>query len=277
MKSAHFGTLAALLLAGGAAAADAVVEESAWTEHYPVTSPAAQLVIDNIWGGVRVRTGNVDRISITISERRSAPSPELFELSKSVLFLDTRADASGVAIYVGHREKHWQRANRCNDCRVDYQFDVVVPNGATVDVRTVLDGRVVVTGDLGTVSAGNVNGPIRVDGLSNCGHVANVNGPIELDFADRPASDCSIETINGDITLTVPADAGIDMALDLFNGRIVSDLDVEPVALPATVEHVTDNGRQAYRIEKPAGLRVGAGGPSYRISSMNGDVRIRKL
>ena len=84
-----------------------------------------------------------------------------------------------------------------------------------------------------------------------------------------------IESINGDITLAMPGDAGIDMALDLFNGRVVSELEVEPVALPVSVEYVADNGRHSYRIEQPAGLRVGAGGPSYRISSLNGDVRIR--
>jgi hypothetical protein len=83
--------------------------------------------------------------------------------------------------------------------------------------------------------------------------------------------------VNGDITLTVPDDAGLDVAFDLFNGRLVSELEAEPVALPATIEHLTNNGSHLYRIEKPAGLRVGAGGPSYRISSLNGDVRIRKL
>ena len=278
MNALRYGALAGILLAGHVvAAADTVVQENAWTEHYPVSIPAASLAIDNIWGSVRVRSGDVDRISVTISERRAAPSAELFDRSMTMYFLDTRADEGGVSIHVGGADRNWRQMNRCTGCRVDYQFDVIVPPGTNVDVGTIVDGRVTVSGDLGTVSASNVNGPIDVDGLKNCARVASVNGPIDLDFAGTPGSDCTIESINGDITLAMPGDAGIDMALDLFNGRVVSELDVEPVALPATIEAISDNGRHAYRIEQPAGLRVGAGGPSYRISSLNGDVRIRKL
>lgn len=267
--------LGALLAA--TAAAEPVVQEHAWTEQYAVSATAPRLSIDNVWGSVNVRTGDVDQITVNISERRSAPSAELFERSMAIYFLDTDADDRGVAIRVGHEERNWQEFNSCNNCRVDYQFDVLVPEGTNVDVGTVVDGRVSISGNLGTVSASNVNGPIDVDGLDNCARVENVNGPIRLEFAKGPVADCTIESVNGDITLAVPGDAGLDVAFDLFNGRIVSELDVEPVALPATVEHIAENGGHRYRIEKPAGLRVGAGGPSYRVSSLNGDVRIRKL
>ncbi len=277
MKPRTSVALLGALLAGTSAASEPVIQENAWTEHYPVSAAAPRFAIDNVWGSIKVRTADVDQITVNINERRAAPSEELFERSMAIYFLDTDADDHGVAIRVGHDERNWQEFNRCNNCRVDYQFDVIVPEGTDVDVGTVVDGRVEVSGRLGTVSASNVNGPIDVDGLRNCARVENVNGPIRLDFAMGPASDCTIESVNGDITLAVPGDAGLDVAVDLFNGRIVSELEVEPVALPATVEHLTDNGSHLYRIEKPAGLRVGAGGPSYRISSLNGDVRIRKL
>ena len=74
----------------------------------------------------------------------------------------------------------------------------------------------------------------------------------------------------------MPGGAGIDLALDLFNGHLVSELQVDPLELPATVEQTLHDGRNRYRIEKPAGIRLGGGGPSYRISSLNGDVRIEK-
>jgi hypothetical protein len=265
------------LLVGTGAAAETVIQENAWTEHYPVSAAVPHLTIDNVWGSVNVRTADVDRITVNINERRSAPNERLFEHSMAIYFLDTDADDQGVVIRVGNEERNWQEFNRCNNCRVDYQFDVLVPEGTDIDVGTVVDGRVEVSGAFGTVSASNVNGPIEVDGLRNCARVENVNGPIRLEFAAGPASDCTIESVNGDITLTVPDDAGLDVAFDLFNGRLVSELEAEPVALPATIEHLTNNGSHLYRIEKPAGLRVGAGGPSYRISSLNGDVRIRKL
>jgi hypothetical protein len=276
MNASKYCIAISTLLCGGASIAETIVQNNMWTEHFPVAVPAPRLTIENIWGSINVRTDDVNSVSVTISESRSAPTAELFDRSMSMYFLDTQADAGSVAIYVGGADRDWQQLNRCTGCRVDYQFDVVVPPGTDVDLSTVIDGRVSVSGDLATVSAGNVNGPIDVEGLTNCAHVENVNGPIELDFSGAPDSDCRIETINGDITLVVPGDAGIDMALDLFNGRVISELEVEPISLPATVEYAADNGRHSYRIEKPAGLRLGAGGSSYRISSINGDVRIRK-
>ena len=277
MKPRSTVALLGTLLAGTAAATEPVVQENSWSEHYPVSTGTAHLTIDNIWGNVNVRTADVDGITVNINERRSAPSEKLFERSMQIYFLDTESDEQGVTIHVGTDSHEWMPINRCKGCRVDYQFDVVVPEGTDIEVGTVIDGRVVVAGRPGTVSASNVNGPIDVDGLRNCARVENVNGPIRLQFAAGPASDCSIDTVNGDITLAVPDDAGLDVAFDLFNGQIVSELEIEPVALPATVEQVVDDGSHHYRIEKPAGLRVGAGGPSYRISSLNGDVRIRKL
>jgi len=68
----------------------------------------------------------------------------------------------------------------------------------------------------------------------------------------------------------------MDIALDLFNGDVSSQLTVGPLELPATIEHTMENGHEQYRIQQLSGLRIGAGGPTYSISSINGDVRIQK-
>ena len=98
-----------------------------------------------------------------------------------------------------------------------------------------------------------------------------------LGFADAPGENCSIETINGDITLSMPGDAGFDVTMDLFNGRMLTQLPVSPLAMPARVEHIETGGRHQYRIEQHAGVRIGAGGPTFTISSMNGDIRIQGI
>jgi DUF4097 and DUF4098 domain-containing protein YvlB len=151
-----------------------------------------------------------------------------------------------------------------------------VPPGANIDVGTVLDGRVDVQGVTGSVSASNVNGPVKVLAIRECASIGSVNGQVDVGFATSPVKDCSIETINGDITLDVPEGTGLNIALDLFNGDVSTQLLVSPLDLPATIEHTLENGHDQYRIQKSSGLRIGAGGPTYSISSMNGDVRIQK-
>ena len=265
-----------VLFTGAANSAMPISEEKAWTETYTVSDTAPHLEISNIWGGVRVRTGKSGEITVSVTEVRSAPDQALFELSLERINLDIEADNNGVSILVGDREERWRRMDRCKGCRVDYQFDVVVPADAVVDVGTVMDGLVDVKGVEGVVSASNVNGRIHVDDINNCDSISSVNGRVEIGFTRAPVRDCSIETINGDITLDVPANTSLDVTMDLFNGDIRSDFPVDPLSLPATVEHVTKDGQNQYRIQQLSGIRIGAGGPTYTIASMNGDVRIQK-
>ena len=275
-KPVTIGLLALLVLADNAAAT--VTDQRTWSQSFPVSAAAPRLLIDNIWGNVRVRVGAAREIAVTVDEKRSAPSQDLFELSKQTLFLDVQADGESVAMVVGKPDDPTvrPRVNRCRGCRVDYQFEVTVPPGTQIDVRTVTDGGIDVAGGGGPVSASNVNGPVAVQDLQDCTAIESVNGAVEVSFARAPSRDCSIKTINGDITLTVPGGTGLDAALSVMQGSVVSEFDLEPLALPAKIDQHKEDGRFVYHIEQAAGIRLGAGGPTFNIESLNGDLRIRK-
>jgi len=276
MKTATNFLIALALLSAAAASAAPVEEQKTWKDTYTVDTASPNLRIDNIWGGVKVRTGKSGQISVTAIELRSAPDKERFDRSFEAIRLDIKADINGVSFIVGNRDERWHRMDDCKGCRLDIQFEVLVPPGTIVDVGTVMDGRIDIEGVSGIVSASNVNGPVKVDGITECDSIESVNGKVDVGFASSPVSNCTIETINGDITLDVPEGAGLDIELDLFNGKVSSQLMAGPLDLAATVEHTVENGRNQYRIQKLSGLRIGAGGPTYSISSMNGDVRIQK-
>src|SRR4051812_12789608 len=275
-KQLAIGMLALLALADNAAAT--VTDQKTWSQSFPVTAAAPRLLIDNIWGNVRVRVGAAREIAVTVDEKRSAPSQELFELSKQTLFLDVQADGEGVAMVVGKPDDPSvrPRVNRCRGCRVDYQFEVTVPPGTQIDVSTVTDGTIDVAGGGGAVNASNVNGPVAVKDLQDCSAIESVNGAVEVSFARAPSHDCSIKTINGDITLTVPGGTGLYAALSVMQGSVVSEFDLEPLALPAKIDQRKEEGHFVYHIEQAAGIRLGTGGPTFNIESLNGDLRIRK-
>jgi len=265
-----------VLLTGTVAAANRVEESRTWTESFAVTRSAPALEISNIWGDVTVRAGKTGEISVTIYEQRSAPDQNRFELSLKYLQLNTEADENAVSLYVGHRDRNWHGNNRCRGCRVEYSFDVVVPADTLLDVGTVNDGRIDVAGVTGVVTASNVNGPVSVSGLDNCAALESVNGEVSASFAHAPDQDCDIETVNGDIVLSMPEKAGLNVAMDLFNGRMKTELPVDPLAIPARVEESRSDGHYRYRIEQPAGVSIAGGGPTFTISSINGDIRIQK-
>ena len=156
------------LLLSTAVAAEPVTKSRVWTENYLVTASAPHLTISNIWGTVRVRPGPSGQITVTVDETRTAPDQERFDRSLEILKLDIEADASGVTIVVGEPTRRWLSRDPCRGCRVDYQFEVTVPKGTKLDVGTVLDGKIDVSGVAGTVSASNVNGPISVHELRDC-------------------------------------------------------------------------------------------------------------
>ncbi len=274
-QAAGIGLLA--LLAFGSGTAHAVSDQKTWSQTYPVTAAVPRLRVDNIWGNVRVRTGAAREIAVTVDERRSAPTDELFERSKRVIFLDVQADSNGVSMIVGKRdEREVSRNDRCRGCRVDYQFEVTVPRGTQIDVSTVTDGGIEVAGAAGSVNASNVNGPVAVKDLQECSQIESVNGAVEVSFARAPSRDCTIKTVNGDITLAVPGGAGFDAALSMMQGKVTSDFDLEPLSLPAKVEQSKEDGRFVYRVEQATGVRLGNGGPTFSIESVNGDLRIRQ-
>ena len=274
----HMGIGLLALLAVVNVASAAVTDQKTWTDKYPVTAATPKLLIDNIWGNVRVRKGAAREIAVTVSEKRSAPTQELFDLSKETIYLDVEADAAGVSLVVAKPERMMGlgRRDRCRNCRVEYQFEVTVPSGTDVDVSTVTDGGIDVAGTGGPVNASNVNGPVAARDLQDCAQIESVNGAVDVSFARSPSRDCSIKTINGDITLTVPGSAGLDAALSMMHGKIESEFDLEPLALPAKVEQRNEGGRFVYHVAQAAGIRLGKGGPTFSIESLNGDLRIRK-
>ena len=192
------------LLLSTALAAQEITESRAWTERFPVSGPEPRLKISNIWGTVRVRPGPAGQITIAVDERRSAPDQERFDRSLQLLNTDIGAAADSVEIIVGEPTRNWRRTDPCRGCRVDYQFDVTVPEGTRLELGTVLDGAIDVSGVTGTVSASNVNGPIKVYQARNCGSLESVNGAMDVRFDQAPAANCDIETINGDISLVLP-------------------------------------------------------------------------
>src|SRR5690606_4217701 len=199
--------LATLCLGAGAALAAPVTEERSWTESYTVTGASPRLEVSNIWGSVQVRVGPPGRITASVTESRSAPDRERFERSKERLRLSIEADASGVSFVVGGRSGHRERWNDCRGCRVDYQFDIEVPPDTVVDVGTVMDGTVDIRGVAAAIRASNVNGPVTIAEVGDCKAVNSVNGPVTVGYSRAPVEDCRIETVNGDVTLIVPAQA----------------------------------------------------------------------
>ena len=257
--------------------ADPVVEENQWRKEFPVNTDMPLLKIDNIWGDIRVRSANQSFIEVSVSERLYASNQSDFDQLKTLIPFIESAEENSVSFQIGERD-HWQshRFRNCRRCRIDYNFDVVVPPRTVIDVSTVNDGKIEIVDVTGAISANNINGPISIEGLQQCDKVKSINDNIKLAFAGSPQSDCYIKTINGNISAILPPDSHFNAELTFRNGQVYSQFELIPQPSAAIIDHRQDNSRHIYRVEQSSVVQIGQGGSTLSFDTLNGDIRINK-
>lgn len=240
-----------------------------------------RLVVDNVHGSITVRSHAGPSVVMQAHETVLAKRPELLERARDEVRLEQTAENGEVVLYVDgpFRDRHDRNSWRGHEdpgYRVAYDFDILVPVGIELDLRTVNDGDIDVEDVGGPVTIRNVNGSIDVRGASGAAQVRTVNGPITIAF-DQPASaDSSVETINGDVIVSFPPPLDADFFLETMHGELWSAFEVS--GIPTTAKLVRDDdGRHLYRARRDTAVRAGNGGPQIHLKTLNGDVEIRRL
>ena len=166
---------------------------------------------------------------------------------------------------------------------MDWRADKVtvvarIPRRADVALQTVNDGEIVVSNIVGNLELSNPNGPITASGISGSVIAESVNDTIDVGFSridDVNAS--SLESINGDLYVRLPADASAQVHLDTAQGEISSDFEVEIMPSEGVVEREDDENGVSIRIENVIVARINGGGPVLRLKTLHGDIHIGKI
>jgi DUF4097 and DUF4098 domain-containing protein YvlB len=124
----------------------------------------------------------------------------------------------------------------CSACRLVARYELVVPPGVDVELETV-SGDVRVRDLDGEASLESVNGSIEVRGAKKGLSLQTVNGRIDAAVARAlpNGSDVSLQSVNGNVTLTLPKDARFEFSASTMNGTIASTFPLPPRASPAAV------------------------------------------
>jgi hypothetical protein len=226
--------------------------------------PAGQwLRVRNVSGEVRVRPATGDRVEIvaTKSWRRGDPKVVRIESRKSSdgsILVCAFWTENATCDENGYRSRNEGRSNRNNDVAVD--FEVRLPKGVNVGAWSV-NGGVSVDGATGEVEAGSVNG--GVDATSSGGPVqaSSVNGTVHARMGRVGNEDLDFSSVNGNVIAEFGEDIDAQVELSTVNGRFQTDW---PVTITGRVD--------------PRHLRatIGKGGRRIRLSTVNGNVELRK-
>jgi len=133
----------------------------------------------------------------------------------------------------------------------------------TSDVRaSTVNGRVEVRNVGGEVRATTVNGGVDVTTRSGPVNANTVNGNIDVRMSSIPRDgEMSFHTVNGSVIVETPSSLDANVSLDTMHGSISSDF---PVQL---------SGKFGPRHAEGV---VGRGGRSIRLRTLNGSVELRK-
>lgn len=252
-----FGLVGLAALAAGPAAG----QDFKWTGR---VAAGGTLEIKGVNGDVRAEPASGDQIEVTAVKRARRDDPDEVKIE----VIEHAGGVTICAVYPTPRrarhenvcapgdEGHMNTEN--NDVTVT--FTVKVPAGVRFEGRTV-NGDMDANGLRGDVVLSTVNGGIQLS-TSGYAEASTVNGSIEASMGRADwAGDADFHTVNGGITLTLPASLSTEVRAETVNGDIESDF-------PLTV-----TGRFGPRRVRGT---IGGGGRRLELGTVNGSIRLRK-
>lgn len=157
---------------------------------------------------------------------------------------------------------------------------ISVPVHASLKLRAVNDGDIVVTGVDGELDVDDVNGSVTLNNISGSAVAHALNGHLHATFTRvNPQKPMAFSSLNGDIDVTFPADLKANVSIRSDQGDVFSDFDVQLQA--SAPRQVVEDGRgkggkYRVKIDKTVHGTINGGGPEYQFTNFQGQIYIRR-
>lgn len=231
-------------------------ETERFEQTYPLSADG-KVSVSNVNGSITVETW--DKAEVKLDYVKTADSRE--RLGEVEIKIDARQDSFTVETNFDK----WKRGdgNWSKNSKFEIEYHLTVPRNAVLDEIETINGSVSIANAGNSTKASVVNGQLRATNLRGAAHLSSVNGTVEADFDQLQAgSRISLDTVNGQVNLTVPSDANATVRADTLNGQIVNDFNL-PVRKGEYV------GRDLYG-------RIGNGDVKIKLSSVNGGLSLKR-
>lgn len=213
-----------------------------------------RLSVENVNGSITVTGGSgnsVEIIAIKKADNQETLDGIEIEISHSPDYIEIETDLP--------ESNHWiMRGN--SGAQVTYK--IIVPAGTNLESVETVNGNVEISGVSGDVHAESVNGSLDCTDLASSASFSTVNGSINASFVKLEGQQkVKAETVNGRVTIRLPADADVNVSADTLNGGINgSDFGLK-----------TDKGF----IGSDLNGSIGNGSARLNIDTVNGSIKLR--
>jgi hypothetical protein len=273
----------ALLCAAG-------VQAQEFKEHiskeFPVSKAASGvLAIYNLNGPVKVEGYAGDKVVVEIDELITADDSTDLQAGKNEFKLGIDQKADSIMVYIAepydtrpHRrwnDDGWGRRRPEYDFQLS--FTVKIPYAMGLIASTVNRGDIVVQDVAGSLDVNNVNGPITIRNAKGATKARTINGDVTVNYLDVPPTASDYYTLNGELSVTYPANMSAICQFKSMNGSFYTDFS-DVVVLPAQVEknrQKTGDGVM-YKLNVAKQVKIGSGGKLFKFETMNGDIYVKK-
>lgn len=242
---------AAAILATSNVLASVTEEE---TFSYPL-GEGGRLSVSNVNGFISVTGSDSNMVEIVATKKADSQA----EMDKIEIEVSATSDEIRVKTELGTTNRWFSRGSSSGEVN----YEIIVPVGANLDSVETVNGSVAISGVAGDVEAESVNGSLNVDGLAGNVGLSTVNGSVEAGFVRLNGQQkVKAETVNGRVTISLPADADVKVSADSLNGSIDGrDFGLE-----------TEKGFVGSDLNGD----IGNGSATLNIDTVNGSIKIRK-
>ncbi len=156
---------------------------------------------------------------------------------------------------------------------------VQVPVNTSLKLSCINGGDIVVDHISGEIEVNNTNGGVKLTNVSGSviAHALNKNVEVKLNQI-TPDKSMAFTSLNGDIDVTLPADAKARVKMKTDNGEIYTDFDIKLDASGSKPVVEDDRAHHRYRVRVDHAMygTINGGGPDLRFETFNGNIFIRK-
>ncbi len=175
-----------------------------------------RISLSNVNGNVTITSCGCDQVHLIATVTASNQE------TRDRINIDINASQSKLSIKTKYAEKDRDYHDRSNHSEVVYQLSV--PDNVELDQIELVNGDLTITGVTGKLDADLVNGELQSDGLTSDTEISLVNGDMQLTFENlNHARRIKLDSVNGDIVVSLPNDANVNVSADTVNGKISND------------------------------------------------------
>jgi Toastrack DUF4097 len=222
---------------------------------YPL-SATGRVAIANVNGDVHINVWDQPSVKVD-AIKRAYDQERLNEVN-----VEVTNSPDSVSIKTKYPDNNGENRRRDGGW-ASVEYTLTVPRTARLDGAELVNGSLDIAGVQGDVHASLVNGTAKAEGLAGEVKISTVNGAVEANVARLgDAKNITLNSVNGSITLTVPAGASADVKASTLHGAITNDFGL-----------TVDDGQY---VGHNLNGQIGQGGPRVRLNNVNGPIAIKR-